>query len=107
MYSEVEIAARNPVAYVTPFGIKVEIVGTDFRLLVINWESVQWGEYALRVLRGTSSYNCVLFSTALVVGSPHMRDLTFDHQTSLPLDTGLDQNSIFCQLQDFSLCCQV
>jgi len=47
MYSEVEIAARNPVAYITPFGLEVEIVGTDFMLLVRNWESVQWGEYAL------------------------------------------------------------
>jgi hypothetical protein len=30
MYSEVDISARNPVAYITPFGLKVEIVGPDF-----------------------------------------------------------------------------
>jgi len=32
MYSEVEISARNPVTYITPFGLKVDIAGTDFRL---------------------------------------------------------------------------
>lgn len=71
-------------AYITPFGLKVEVAGTDFRLLVWNWESVQWGEYAVWVLRGTSFYSCVLFSTALVIGSPQMREITFDNQPSRP-----------------------
>jgi len=93
MYSEAEISMRNPVAYITPFGLKVEIAETDFRLLVWNWESVQSGDYALWVLRGPSFYSSALFSTALVTGSPHIRDLTFDHQPSRP--TGYSTWSTF------------
>jgi hypothetical protein len=101
MHSEVEISMRNPVAYITQFGLKVEIVGTDFRLLVWNWESVQWGEYALWVLRGPSFYSCALVSTALVTGSPHLRELTFDHQPSRP--TGYMTWSTF----DFFVRCRI
>jgi hypothetical protein len=101
MYSEVEISMRNPVACITLFGLKSEIAGTDFRLLVWNWESVQWGKCALWVLRGPSLYSCAPFSTALVTGSPHMRDLTFDHQPSRP--TGYRTWSAF----DFFFSCRI